>query len=107
MFHYLVQLYLNCFMITCFLTANYSRIIFRWPWEKKENKGFFRGSRTSDERDALVLLSRAEPDLVDAQYTKNQAWKSDMVIICTTKKLPFTSLMLKDSLGMIIKNILI
>ncbi|XP_035429729.2 O-glucosyltransferase rumi homolog [Spodoptera frugiperda] len=50
----------------------------KWPWEKKENKGFFRGSRTSDERDALVLLSRAEPDLVDAQYTKNQAWKSDM-----------------------------
>ncbi|KAH9634108.1 hypothetical protein HF086_001310 [Spodoptera exigua] len=40
--------------------------------------GIGRGSRTSDERDALILLSRAEPDLVDAQYTKNQAWKSDM-----------------------------
>jgi len=26
-----------------------------------------------------VLLSRAEPALVDAQYTKNQAWKSDKV----------------------------
>jgi len=26
-----------------------------------------------------VLLSRTEPDLVDAQYTKNQAWKSDKV----------------------------
>ena len=38
---------------------------------------FFRGSRTSEERDPLVLLSRARPDLVDAQYTKNQGWKSD------------------------------
>ncbi|XP_072765548.1 O-glucosyltransferase rumi homolog isoform X2 [Anoplolepis gracilipes] len=46
-------------------------------WEKKENKGFFRGSRTSSERDNLVLLSRNKPHLVDAQYTKNQAWKSD------------------------------
>ncbi|CAB4004741.1 O-glucosyltransferase 1 [Paramuricea clavata] len=48
-----------------------------FPWEKKESKGFFRGSRTSAERDPLVLLSRKEPELVDAQYTKNQAWKSD------------------------------
>ncbi|KZC09459.1 PREDICTED: O-glucosyltransferase rumi homolog [Dufourea novaeangliae] len=47
------------------------------PWSKKEGKGFFRGSRTSSERDNLVLLSRSKPDLVDAQYTKNQAWKSD------------------------------
>ncbi|XP_078000809.1 protein O-glucosyltransferase 1-like [Glandiceps talaboti] len=49
----------------------------KWPWEEKHEKAFFRGSRTSAERDPLVLLSRAEPDLVDAQYTKNQAWKSD------------------------------
>lgn len=48
----------------------------KWPWEEKLGKGFFRGSRTSDERDSLVLLSRKNPDLVDAQYTKNQAWKS-------------------------------
>uniref|UniRef100_H2YN43 Glycosyl transferase CAP10 domain-containing protein n=1 Tax=Ciona savignyi TaxID=51511 RepID=H2YN43_CIOSA len=48
-----------------------------FPWEKKQNIGFFRGSRTSGERDPLVLLSRAKPSLVDAQYTKNQAWKSD------------------------------
>lgn len=47
-----------------------------FPWSKKESKAFFRGSRTSDERDALVLLSRSHPNLVDAQYTKNQAWKS-------------------------------
>ncbi|KAJ8960819.1 hypothetical protein NQ318_020115 [Aromia moschata] len=46
-------------------------------WEDKTPKAFFRGSRTSSERDPLVLLSRENPDLVDAQYTKNQAWKSD------------------------------
>jgi protein glucosyltransferase len=49
----------------------------KWPWGKKINQAFFRGSRTSNERDPLVLLSRSDPDLVDAQYTKNQAWKSD------------------------------
>ncbi|XP_069740526.1 protein O-glucosyltransferase 1 isoform X2 [Narcine bancroftii] len=48
-----------------------------WPWEKKVPKGFFRGSRTSSERDPLVLLSRHDPLLVDAEYTKNQAWKSE------------------------------
>ncbi|XP_042197681.1 protein O-glucosyltransferase 1 isoform X1 [Callorhinchus milii] len=48
----------------------------KWPWDKKISKGFFRGSRTSSERDPLVLLSHAEPSLVDAEYTKNQAWKS-------------------------------
>ncbi|XP_053981078.1 O-glucosyltransferase rumi homolog [Hylaeus volcanicus] len=47
------------------------------PWEEKENIGFFRGSRTSSERDNLILLSRSKPDLIDAQYTKNQAWKSE------------------------------
>ena len=51
------------------------------PARKKLNrlnfKGFFRGSRTSAERDPLVLLSRAEPSILDAEYTKNQAWKSD------------------------------
>lgn len=46
------------------------------PWEVKSDKAFFRGSRTSGERDSLVLLSRKCPDLVDASYTKNQAWKS-------------------------------
>lgn len=50
-------------------------------WEEKENKAFFRGSRTSSERDNLILLSRKKPNLVDAQYTKNQAWKSNEVII--------------------------
>lgn len=49
----------------------------QWPWKKKESKGFFRGSRTSPERDPLILLSREEPELVDAEYTKNQAWKSE------------------------------
>ncbi|XP_048406290.1 protein O-glucosyltransferase 1 isoform X3 [Stegostoma tigrinum] len=49
----------------------------KWPWEKKVSKGFFRGSRTSSERDPLILLSREQPLLVDAEYTKNQAWKSE------------------------------
>lgn len=48
----------------------------KWPWDKKLSKGFFRGSRTSAERDPLILLSRKSPHLVDAKYTKNQAWKS-------------------------------
>lgn len=48
----------------------------KWKWENKQSKAFFRGSRTSDERDSLVLLSREDPNLVDAKYTKNQAWKS-------------------------------
>lgn len=51
----------------------------QWPWKDKISKGFFRGSRTSEQRDSLILLSRSEPKLVDAAYTKNQAWKSDKV----------------------------
>jgi len=46
------------------------------PWEEKSDLAFFRGSRTSGERDPLVRLSRKCPKLVDASYTKNQAWKS-------------------------------
>lgn len=48
-----------------------------WTWDKKLSLGFFRGSRTTEERDPLVMLSREEPDLVDARYTKNQAWRSN------------------------------
>lgn len=58
-------------------------VLFRWAWEKKQSKAFFRGSRTSEERDPLILLSRTDPELVDAQYTKNQAWKSDAVSMIT------------------------
>jgi EGF-domain serine glucosyl/xylosyltransferase len=54
-----------------------------WPWDKKLKRAFFRGSRTSAERDPLVLLSRERPELVDAQFTKNQAWKSEAVILIT------------------------
>ena len=46
------------------------------PWSQKTSIAFFRGSRTSADRDPLILLSRAKPDLLDAQYTKNQAWRS-------------------------------
>ncbi|XP_012874789.1 PREDICTED: protein O-glucosyltransferase 1 [Dipodomys ordii] len=48
----------------------------QWPWNKKNSTAYFRGSRTSPERDPLILLSRKNPKLVDAEYTKNQAWKS-------------------------------
>ena len=58
------------------LRESLSKAAEKYPWDKKQTKAFFRGSRTSDERDALVLLSRSNPELVDAQYTKNQAWKS-------------------------------
>uniref|UniRef100_A0A1I8P6X6 Glycosyl transferase CAP10 domain-containing protein n=1 Tax=Stomoxys calcitrans TaxID=35570 RepID=A0A1I8P6X6_STOCA len=53
-----------------------SKAALKFPWDKKINKGFFRGSRTSPERDSLILLSRSQPHLVNAMYTKNQAWKS-------------------------------
>ncbi|KAL7292873.1 hypothetical protein TKK_0013545 [Trichogramma kaykai] len=49
----------------------------KFSWDEKKDVAFFRGSRTSSERDNLVLLSRAKPELVEAQYTKNQAWKSE------------------------------
>ena len=42
------------------------------PWNKKSDIGFFRGSRTSRERDPLILLSRKSPQLIDAKFTKNQ-----------------------------------
>lgn len=45
--------------------------------------------RTSAERDPLVLLSREEPQLADAQYTKNQAWKSDAVSPLSLGKLTY------------------
>ncbi|XP_036869024.1 protein O-glucosyltransferase 1 isoform X5 [Manis javanica] len=48
----------------------------QWPWKKKNSTAYFRGSRTSPERDPLILLSRKNPKLIDAEYTKNQAWKS-------------------------------
>jgi len=59
------------------MVFTYFREAKKWPWGKKLNQAYFRGSRTSSERDPLVLLSRSDPDLVDAQYTKNQAWRSD------------------------------
>lgn len=63
------------------------------PWKAKDDVAFFRGSRTSNERDPLVLLSRRNPSLVDAEYTKNQAWKSDED---TLGRPPATEIPLKD-----------
>jgi protein glucosyltransferase len=47
------------------------------PWDRKDPRAFFRGSRTfGASRDTLVLLSRAKPHLALADYTKNQAYHS-------------------------------
>lgn len=54
-----------------------NKTVEKWPWEAKKPIAFFRGSRTSAERDPLVILSREQPDLVNGQYTKNQAWRSN------------------------------
>lgn len=57
--------------------------------------------RTTPERDPLVVLSRDKPDLVDAQYTKNQAWKSDKVILLQQIKLIVeNSALFQDTLGL-------
>jgi protein glucosyltransferase len=47
------------------------------PWEAREERAFFRGSRTSAERDPLVRLSRRCPEVADAAYTTNQGWRSE------------------------------
>ena len=46
-------------------------------WKDRIEKVFFRGSRTSPARDPLILLSQKRPDIVDAAYTRNQAWRSN------------------------------
>ncbi|XP_037712707.1 O-glucosyltransferase rumi isoform X2 [Drosophila subpulchrella] len=47
------------------------------PWDAKQAKVFFRGSRSSPERDNLVRLSRRCPNLVDAQYTAGHPIDAD------------------------------
>lgn len=56
-------------------------IQFKQPWDRKISKGFFRGSRTSAERDDLIKLSRSRPEMIAAEYTKNQAYKSEKDIL--------------------------
>ncbi|XP_030370727.1 O-glucosyltransferase rumi isoform X2 [Scaptodrosophila lebanonensis] len=53
-----------------------SAVASRLPWKSKKPIAFFRGSRSSKERDSLVLLSQRKPDLVDAQYTRHTSDKS-------------------------------
>uniref|UniRef100_F1L8N4 CAP10 family protein CPIJ013394 n=1 Tax=Ascaris suum TaxID=6253 RepID=F1L8N4_ASCSU len=48
----------------------------RIEWAHRKPIAFFRGSRTNTLRDRLILLSRRLPNLIDAKYTKNQAWRS-------------------------------
>ena len=53
------------------------KIVDNQTWETKKSIGYFRGSRTSEERDPLIKLSRAKPELIQAAYTKNQAYKRE------------------------------
>ena len=47
-------------------------------WENKQDIVFFRGSRTSHERDPLVQLGLLYKNLqIDAKYVKNQSWRSN------------------------------
>ena len=54
------------------MTKRITTVADNQPWNKKADIGFFRGSRTSRDRDPLILLSRKKPHLVDAKFTKNQ-----------------------------------
>jgi protein glucosyltransferase len=42
------------------------------PWPEKQDAVFFRGSRTNDSRDSLVLHSHDHPDRWDIRFTLNQ-----------------------------------
>ena len=42
------------------------------PWETKKPRGFFRGSRTDNERDILIELGKEHEDILDAKFTKGE-----------------------------------
>ncbi|XP_017035095.1 O-glucosyltransferase rumi-like [Drosophila kikkawai] len=46
------------------------------PWSAKRSKGFYRGLRSSPERDNLVMVPCTSPDLVDSQYPLHVAGES-------------------------------
>ena len=48
------------------------------PWAKRRNVAFFRGARTTDERDAVVFFSDKNPSLLDAKYTANYKRESGL-----------------------------
>ena len=54
------------------MTKRITTVADNQPWNKKTDIGLFRGSRTSQDRDQLILLSRKSPHLVNAKFTKNQ-----------------------------------
>jgi protein glucosyltransferase len=41
------------------------------PWATRRDVSFFRGARTTPQRDAIVNFSNEHPDLMDAAYTPN------------------------------------
>jgi hypothetical protein len=48
-----------------------------WPWDAKRDVLFFRGSRTTDTRDALVDVGQHGNPLIDIQYTKGTSQRAD------------------------------
>ena len=48
------------------------------PWEQRQPVAFFRGARTTAERDALIFFSDANPTLLDAKYTANYKKESGL-----------------------------
>lgn len=63
-----------------FISICHSDILFLFNfWAAFSHSPLCFFDRTSPERDPLIVLSREAPDLVDAEYTKNQAWKSERV----------------------------
>ena len=41
------------------------------PWDNRKDVAFFRGARTTPQRDAIIRFSNEHPDLMDAAYTPN------------------------------------
>uniref|UniRef100_A0A0M3IP81 CAP10 domain-containing protein n=1 Tax=Ascaris lumbricoides TaxID=6252 RepID=A0A0M3IP81_ASCLU len=67
----------SCLLKTTAVTSRFLNIwaAKRIEWAHRKPIAFFRGSRTNTLRDRLILLSRRLPNLIDAKYTKNQAWR--------------------------------
>ena len=48
------------------------------PWDERKDVAFFRGARTTPERDPIVFFSDAHPELLDARYTPNYKKESGL-----------------------------
>ena len=59
------------------MTRAMSNAAARTPWEHKRDVLFFRGSRTTAARDALVALGQEGKPHLDIQFTKGTSKRSD------------------------------